>query len=133
MSAGDNTPLYDCPECGEQTVLPEVIGDDVVDLECPSCGHEGLVDVDDLCRYGRTVDPFQTACYSEWEERWPDEEKPNLQKGAFRFCEEHYDEYTSPLPLPDGAIGRCETKECTHAVFDESEEGRVICKACQDA
>jgi hypothetical protein len=125
---GVNEPMYDCTECGDQTVIPgEVERDGVIDLECPSCGNETLTYVDGLCRYGRTLSPHESACYNEWAETW---EKPNL---TVRLCEEHYDEMTSTPPLPDGAIGRCENDDCTHAVWEETDEGEVICNACRKA
>lgn len=124
---GDETPLYDCTECGEQTVIPgELEQDGVIELECPTCGNETLTYVDDLCRHGRTISPHESACYNEWDKKW---EKPNL---TVRVCQEHYDELTGPLPLPDNAIGRCKVEDCTHAVF-ERVDGKIICEACADS
>lgn len=125
---GDETPLYQCVECGDHTVVPvEVHTDSVVPLECPSCGHDDLVSVDDLCRVGRTISPHESECQDEWSEIW---EKPNLR---VRLCEDHYEEFTGPLPLPDNAVGRCEEDDCTHAVFEESGDGKIICNACRNA
>ena len=123
---GIDTPLYDCTECGDQTVIPaELETDGVIELECPTCGNESLTYVDELCRFGRTVSPHESACYNEWAEVW---ERPNL---SVRLCEEHHDEFTSPLPLPDGAIGRCDSEDCTIAVWEKT-DGKLLCESCRN-
>jgi predicted RNA-binding Zn-ribbon protein involved in translation (DUF1610 family) len=129
-SVGDHTPLYECTDCGSTTVLPTALDTDgVVPLDCPDCGNDSLTDVDDLCRSGRTIDPQNAACYSEWTERWPDEGKAQLAKGAFRLCAAHYDEKTT-FPLPEGAVGRCDYDGCTLAVM-ERVDGAVLCNKHQ--
>lgn len=124
------TPLFECGNCGDSTVLPDEFADhSTVELDCPSCGHGTLTNVDELCRVGRTVSPHKPACYTEWGERWPDDESPQLASGAVRLCPEHHGQFESPS-LPDGAVGRCEESDCTHAVFEEGGDGALVCEAC---
>lgn len=125
--------MYQCTACGEHTLVPTDGDTGIVQLECPGCGADELMSVDDKCRNGRTtyLSADDEPCWNDWQEEnlFPDEPHDKVPEGQFKLCNEHY-EARFTFELPDGAIGRCISADCNHAVFSKS-EGKLLCEACE--